>query len=152
MADIHDLGTRQAATGLKMTQRLASMLQAAKPRRRAQNGQRSRIWKLLRRAQAPVSPTTALPPHPLSVPALPAKSLSAEALPLSSQEIALAVMAINRLGPASFRAATSGKPVKLAAPDPRTADLFRAALAVTQRNRSTDRLIEVVVEEDRSAA
>jgi len=149
MADIQDLGTRSTETSLTMTRRLASMLQAAKPRRRAKGGQRSRIWKLLRRGQAPVTNQKAVSVPPQ---ALPVQAATVLPSPVSSQEIDLTVMVMNQLGPASFRAAASGKPVKLVAPDPRTADLFRAALAVTQKNRTTDRLIEVVVEEERSAA
>ena len=60
-------------------------------------------------------------------------------------DIALVVLAVDRLGPASFRAATIGKPVQVEVPDERTASVFRAALEETRARRPTDRLISLVV-------
>lgn len=59
--------------------------------------------------------------------------------------IELTVMAVNRLGLATFRTATSGKVSTVAVPDARTAEIFRAALLEMQKARRTDRLVDVVV-------
>jgi hypothetical protein len=60
--------------------------------------------------------------------------------------VALAVLAIDRLGPAAVRASASGVAVCVTAPDEATAAVFRAALDETARRRSTDRLIRIVVD------
>jgi hypothetical protein len=60
--------------------------------------------------------------------------------------VSLAVLAIDRLGPAAVRAAASGVAVCVKAPDEATAAVFRAALAETARRRSTDRLIRIVID------
>ena len=60
--------------------------------------------------------------------------------------VSLAVLAIDRVGPASVRACASGVEVCVTAPDEATAKIFRAALAQTARRRGTDRLIRIVVE------
>ena len=62
--------------------------------------------------------------------------------------VALTVLAVNRLGLATFRTATTGKAATIAVPDARTAEIFRAALREMQKNRRTDRLIDVVVTAD----
>ena len=62
--------------------------------------------------------------------------------------VELTVLAVNRLGLATFRSATSGKVATVAVPDARTAEIFRAALVQMQKNRRTDRLIDVVVADD----
>lgn len=59
--------------------------------------------------------------------------------------VELTVMAVNRLGLATFRTATSGKVAKVAVPDARTAAIFRAALEEMQKARKTDRLVDIVV-------
>lgn len=59
--------------------------------------------------------------------------------------VELTVMAVNRLGLATFRTATSGKVSKVAVPDARTAAIFRAALLEMQKARQTDRLVDIVV-------
>jgi hypothetical protein len=59
--------------------------------------------------------------------------------------VELTVMAVNRLGPATFRAAAIGKVSTVAVPDARTAEIFRAALLEMQKARRTDRLVDVVV-------
>jgi hypothetical protein len=59
--------------------------------------------------------------------------------------VELTVMAVNRLGLATFRSSTSGKVATVAVPDARTAEIFRAALLEMQKNRRTDRLVDVVV-------
>lgn len=68
--------------------------------------------------------------------------------PLQLDPVALTVLAVNRLGLATFRAATSGKVATVSVPDARTAEIFRAALCEMQKNRCTDRLIDVVVTAD----
>ncbi len=59
--------------------------------------------------------------------------------------VALTMLAVNRLGPATVRTATNGKALTVAVPDARTADIFRAALQEMQKTRRTDRLVDVVV-------
>jgi hypothetical protein len=59
--------------------------------------------------------------------------------------VLLAVLAIDRVGPAAVRACASGLEVRVAAPDEATARVLRAALAETARRRDTDRLIRIVV-------
>ena len=59
--------------------------------------------------------------------------------------VALTMMAVNRLGPATLRTATNGKALTIAVPDARTADIFRAALREMQKTRHTDRLVDVIV-------
>ena len=60
--------------------------------------------------------------------------------------VLLAVLAIDRVGPAAVRACASGVEVRVAAPDEATAAVLRAALAQTARRRGTDRLIQIVVD------
>lgn len=59
--------------------------------------------------------------------------------------VALTVMALNILAPALSRANTTGKRVVVTVPDARTGEIFRAALALSQEVRATDRLIDIVV-------
>jgi hypothetical protein len=59
--------------------------------------------------------------------------------------VALTMLAVNRLGPATVRTATNGRALTIAVPDARTADIFRAALQEMQKTRRTDRLVDVVV-------
>jgi hypothetical protein len=66
--------------------------------------------------------------------------------------VALTMMAVNRLGPATVRTATNGKALTVNVPDARTAEIFRAALSEMQKTRFTDRLVDVVVTEDRVRA
>ena len=60
--------------------------------------------------------------------------------------VLLAVLAIDRVGPAAVRACASGVEVCVTAPDEATATVLRAALAQTARRRGTDRLIRIVVD------
>ncbi|MBO0737873.1 MAG: hypothetical protein J2P48_15075 [Alphaproteobacteria bacterium] len=60
--------------------------------------------------------------------------------------VSVAVLAIDRVGPAAVRACASGLEVCVAAPDEATAAVLRAALAQTARHRSTDRLVRIVVD------
>jgi hypothetical protein len=63
----------------------------------------------------------------------------------SPDPVDLAVLAIEKLAPASLRACSLGVSVRVVVPDEATAAVFRAALARTSRARSTDRLIEIVI-------
>jgi hypothetical protein len=63
-----------------------------------------------------------------------------------SDPVSLAVLGIERVGPAAVRAAASGVEVCVSAPDEATAAVFRAALAETARRRHTDRLVRIVVD------
>jgi hypothetical protein len=60
--------------------------------------------------------------------------------------VLLAVLAIDRVGPATVRACASGVEVRVTAPDEATAKILRAALAQTASRRGTDRLIRIVVD------
>jgi hypothetical protein len=59
--------------------------------------------------------------------------------------VALTVLAVNRLGPATLRTVANGKPLTVTVPDERIGEIFRAALAEMQKTRSTDRLIAIVI-------
>lgn len=59
--------------------------------------------------------------------------------------VALTILAVNRLGPATLRTATNGKAVSVTVPDEQVGEIFRSALAVMQKARQTDRLVEIVV-------
>ena len=65
--------------------------------------------------------------------------------------VALTVLAVNCLAPATLRSATHGKALKVVVSDELVGAIFRAALEQMGLRRSTDRLIEIVVE-DRSRA
>jgi len=58
----------------------------------------------------------------------------------------LTVLAVNCLAPATLRSATYGKALRVVVTDERVGAVFRAALEQMRRQRSTDRLIEIVVE------
>jgi hypothetical protein len=66
--------------------------------------------------------------------------------------IALTILAVNLLGPATLRAVFLGVAVTVAAPDPATAAIFRAALSQMKARRPTDRLISVELIAERDAA
>jgi hypothetical protein len=57
--------------------------------------------------------------------------------------VALTILAVNRLGPATFRTVWAGREVTVTVPDRTTLEIFRAALDEMQKERSTDRLIRV---------
>jgi hypothetical protein len=67
-------------------------------------------------------------------------------LKLNRDPVDLTVMALNYLGPAVARANTTGKRVVVLVPDDRLGQVFRAALALSQSTRATDRLIDIVVD------
>ncbi len=60
--------------------------------------------------------------------------------------VALTVLAVNRLAPATLRSATFGTALKVVVSDPQIGAVFRAALLQMGERRTTDRLIEIVVE------
>jgi len=71
----------------------------------------------------------------------------AESEPSSALDlVALTVLAVNCLAPATMRSATYGKALRVVVSDPRVGAVFRAALDLMGETRSTDRLIEIVVE------
>ena len=84
--------------------------------------------------------------HLSLVPHAPAPAPEPEAARIDPVE--LTVLAVNRLGLATFRTLTSGKVSTVAVPDARTAEIFRAALREMQKSRGTDRLIDIVVSTD----
>jgi hypothetical protein len=57
--------------------------------------------------------------------------------------VALVALAIDRLGPASLRAISTGRRVEVVVPDADIAAIFRAALARTARRRPTDLLVKI---------
>lgn len=59
--------------------------------------------------------------------------------------VALTVLALNRLGPATFRTVALGTSVTVTVPDAATGAIFRAALGETQKARATDRLIRIEI-------
>ncbi len=67
---------------------------------------------------------------------------------LAIDPVALTVLAVNRLGPATLRTVANGKPLTVTVPDARVGEIFRAALAEMQKTRSTDRLIDIVIAGD----
>ncbi|HWI25564.1 MAG TPA: hypothetical protein VN668_01255 [Stellaceae bacterium] len=75
----------------------------------------------------------------------PAMGALVEPLPESIDPVALTVLAVNRLGPATLRTVANGKPLTVTVPDARIGEIFRAALAEMQKTRTTDRLIDVVI-------
>src|SRR5690242_18399929 len=60
--------------------------------------------------------------------------------------VTICILAVNRLAPATYRSAVSGKALKVVVPDPQVGAVFRAALDRMGVRRSTDRLIEIVVD------
>ena len=60
--------------------------------------------------------------------------------------VTICILAVNRLAPATLRSVTFGKALKVVVPDPQVGAVFRAALDRMGMTRSTDRLIEIVVE------
>lgn len=60
--------------------------------------------------------------------------------------VTICILAVNRLAPATLRSAVSGKALKVVVADPQVGAVFRAALDRMGATRSTDRLIEIVVD------
>jgi hypothetical protein len=74
------------------------------------------------------------------------------ATPVAIDPVALTVLAVNRLGPATLRTVANGKPLTVTVPDARIGEIFRAALGEMQKTRSTDRLIDIVIAGDTADA
>jgi hypothetical protein len=70
---------------------------------------------------------------------------AAASIPVAIDPVALTVLAVNRLGPATLRTVANGKPLTVAVPDARIGEIFRAALGEMQKTRATDRLIDIVI-------
>jgi len=85
-----------------------------------------------------------LKPHLWLVPPVPAPADAAHE-DTQIDPVELTVLAVNRLGLATFRTSASGRASKVAVPDARTAAIFRAALQEMQKARRTDRLVDIVV-------
>ncbi len=68
---------------------------------------------------------------------------------LESQDItenaSLVALALTRLSPACSRVAVTGLPLTVTVPDLRTAEVFRAALIESAKQRASDRLVRIVV-------
>jgi hypothetical protein len=72
--------------------------------------------------------------------------------PAAIDPVALTVLAVNRLGPATLRTVANGKPLTVTVPDARIGQIFRAALGEMQKTRATDRLIDIVIAGDAADA
>jgi len=66
--------------------------------------------------------------------------------------VALTVLAVNRLGPATLRTVANGKPLTVTVPNASVGAIFRAALVEMQKTRTTDRLIDIVIADDKANA
>lgn len=66
--------------------------------------------------------------------------------------VALTVLAVNRLGPATLRTVASGRPLTVTVPDAHVGAIFKAASAEMQKTRRTDRLIDIVIADEARAA
>jgi len=84
----------------------------------------------------------ALDPTPLDIGPPPAESDAAASLDL----VTICILAVNRLAPATLRSSVFGKAFKVVVSDPQVGAVFRAALDRMGATRSTDRLIEIVVD------
>lgn len=63
----------------------------------------------------------------------------------ATDPVALVALAINELGPASYRAAIFGRPITVTVPDEATAEVYRAAVDLSCKDRPTNHLIRIVV-------
>jgi hypothetical protein len=72
--------------------------------------------------------------------------------PPAVDPVALTMLAVNRLAPATLRTSTNGRALKIVVPDAGVAAIFRAALVEMQKARGTDRLVEIVVAQEPDAA
>jgi hypothetical protein len=105
--------------GIKMKQGWNRLLGVARPRYRF-----ARRWRRHRHMAGPLPPA---PPSPAIDP------------------VALTILAVNRLGPATLRTVANGRPLSVTVPDEQVGAIFRAALAEMQKTRTTDRLIDIVI-------
>ncbi len=66
----------------------------------------------------------------------------------ATDPVKLVALAINDLGPATYRAAIFGKPVTVTVPDEATAEVLRAAVELSCKERPTNHLIRIAVRGD----
>jgi hypothetical protein len=134
--------------------RLVKAAKPAAPRRVVPRRQPSAppaidLWQRLVKAAKPGAPqrfARRRPPQergPLVPAPLPAASID---------PVALTILAVNRLGPATFRTVSLGLAVTVTVPDQATGDIFRAALAEMQKSRLTDRLVRIEIAKPAPAA
>jgi hypothetical protein len=64
---------------------------------------------------------------------------------LIADQAALVALALMRLSPACARVAVTGLPHVVTVPDAYTAEVFRAAIAQSAKERPSDRLVRIVV-------
>lgn len=64
---------------------------------------------------------------------------------LIPDQATLVAMALTRLSPACARVAVTGLPLTVTVPDAYTAEVFRAAIAQSAKERASDRLVRIVV-------
>lgn len=63
---------------------------------------------------------------------------------LMAEQAALVALALMRLSPACARVAVTGLPHTVTVPDAYTAEIFRAAIAQSAKERPSDRLVKIV--------
>jgi hypothetical protein len=134
---------RSVVLSAKVREAMAKMMAVAKSRRIKPTTDRGRFkaafspsnWRAGARRWLPLRADRAI--------VLPDSAASRAVLEAEAKMVADALV---RLGPAISRAAVYGLPVTVKAGDPRTAEVFRAALTHTATCRASDRLVRVVVE------
>lgn len=62
-----------------------------------------------------------------------------------SDQATLVALALTRLSPACARVAVTGLPLTVTVPDAHTAEVFRAAIAKSAKERPSDRLVRIAV-------
>ncbi|HEV2546590.1 MAG TPA: hypothetical protein VGU20_04585 [Stellaceae bacterium] len=105
--------------GTKMKQGWNRLLGVARPRSRF--ARRWRRHRYVAGPQPPAPPSSAVDP------------------------VALTILAVSRLGPATLRTVANGRPLSVTVPDEQVGAIFRAALNEMQKTRTTDRLIDIVI-------
>jgi hypothetical protein len=71
---------------------------------------------------------------------------------LTIDPVALTVLAVSRLGPATLCTVAHGKRLTVTVPSARIGEIFRAALAEMQKTHLTDRLIAITVDDTADAS
>ncbi|HUZ75522.1 MAG TPA: hypothetical protein VMU87_21260 [Stellaceae bacterium] len=100
-------------------------------------------WARLKEAAGPVVRQRRLRRRNARIPEWPGPIVASPAPAVDP--VALTILAVNRLGPATFRTVSLGIAVTVTVPDSETGDIFRAALSEMQKARATDRLIRIEV-------
>lgn len=135
---------RPAVLSARVREAMAMMMAAARARRANRSTARGRLKAALSPASWRAGARRWLPMRADAAVVLPDSAASRAAIEAEAKMIAEALV---KLSPAVSRAALYGLPVTVNAGDVRTAEVFRAALARTAANRSTDRLVCVTVAE-----